>query len=156
MKRKMEKKIEQRKEIRRSGFLALTVIFFCFMAGITYYSIGYYQRSLPSVTVIEFSSMEMDGKTYDTAVPRGALYPEEGEMAYHLFSVRKKEGPWGQSCYVTQNRVLCPDEWYGREELEKVPVVCMDTVEGPVILEHEGELYTGEEIRIVNKSEGKS
>lgn len=152
--RKTENDMEKRKGIRRSCFLALTIAFFVFVAGITYYSVKQYRGSLPAVSITEFAEVELNGQTYDTAVPREALYSDEGEMAYHLFSVGQREGPWGQEFYVVQNSVLCPDEWYGNEELEKVPVVCMDTVEGAVIVEHEGELCPGEEIRVAEAASG--
>lgn len=151
VKEKKKKDLIKSKKIRRSCFLALTVAFFGFAAGITVYSVKRSAESCPAVTVTGFTAMDLNGESYSTAVPRQALYPEEMEMAYHLFSVGQKKGPWGEEYYAVRHSVLCPDEWYDNEELEKVPVICMDTVEGPVILEHEGELYAGERIRVTGE-----
>lgn len=146
MKGKAQKDSEKRKKIRRSCFLTLTVAFFCFAAGITLCSVKLYSEKLPAVTIAEFAEVELDGKKYDTAVPRQALYPDEGEMTYHLFWVSQKEGPWGEEYYAVQGHVLCPDEWYCNEG-EMVPVACLDTVEGPVIVEHQGEIYEGAAVK---------
>lgn len=127
----------------------ITVFFFGFTIAATVYSVSHYPGSLPAVTITAFREMDINGEHFDTAVPKNALQPDSGEMLYRLYSIQRKEGPWRYRYYVVQTSVICNDVWYYNTDLEYVPVVCLESVDGPVVEESEDELYAGEEVRLM-------
>lgn len=136
------------KKMADSVYLVLTALFMIFAAGITVYSVYSYRASLPEVTVESFASVEMDGRVYDTAVLKTALYPAAMPMTYDLYSAEKEPGPWGGQYVVKKNTVLCTDQMYYDDTLEYVPVSCFTDVFGEIIISDSTCLEEGDVVRI--------